>query len=66
MSHDDLLRELRKRGWSLERSGSGHFKARPTPESRCIVIAYSPSCPRGTLNTLARIKRMYGIDLRRN
>lgn len=64
MTQRDLMREIRRRGWTVEQTGGGHYRLRQAPDGPFIIIAFSPSCHRGTLNTVARIKRMFGVDLR--
>jgi len=37
-----LVRELEKQGFSVKRTGSGHWMARPPEGQGCVILAFSP------------------------
>lgn len=39
---DQLVRELEKQGFSVTRTGSGHWMVRPPKGDGCVVLAFSP------------------------
>jgi hypothetical protein len=39
---DQLIRELRSAGFSVKRTGSGHWMVRPAAGEGCVVLAFSP------------------------
>lgn len=65
MTHKDLIRKLRKCGFLFERTGAGHYKVRKEPEGRFVLVSFSPSDDRATLNSVMQIRKMLGIDIRK-
>jgi hypothetical protein len=55
-----LERDAEDRGWTVERTGSGHVKW-TSPGGQAVSTACSPSDPRTVDNDLARLRRA-GLD----
>lgn len=57
-----LVRELERQGFSVKRTGSGHWMVRPPEGEGCVILAFSPRV--ATFHkTLARLKNI-GYDPR--
>ncbi|QEG30212.1 hypothetical protein GobsT_50150 [Gemmata obscuriglobus] len=52
-----LIRELRRDGWTVTPTGSGHYKAMH-PNGGFVILAASPRGPRWQQNTRACIRRV--------
>lgn len=52
----ELMKRAKKQGWSVRKTGSGHwsFKA---PSGKTVVVAATPSDPRGMENARAELRR---------
>ena len=57
---DMLVRELEKQGFSVKRTGSGHWMVRPPEGEGCVVLAFSPRVA-SLHKTLSRLKTI-GYD----
>jgi len=49
------VRELKKQGFSVRRTGSGHWMVRPPEGEGCVVLAFSPKLA-AMHKTLARLE----------
>lgn len=59
----ELVRLLRKNGWSLDKTGGGHIKARPPGGGRFVVLSSTSSDYREHMNAIALIRRAgYELD----
>lgn len=60
----DILKTVKKAGWTVDRTNSGHFRLRaPDPKIPLIYAPYSPSDKRG-LKNLKALLRKCGVDIR--
>lgn len=50
-----LVRELEKQGFSVKRTGSGHWMVRPPEGEGCVTMAFSPRIA-SLHKTLSRLK----------
>lgn len=50
-----LVRELEKQGFSVKRTGSGHWMVRPPAGEGCVILAFSPKIA-ALHKTMARLK----------
>ena len=57
----DLIRSLRKQGWTVEQTRNNHWKATAPTGGQPEYIASTPSDHRSLKNTVARLKRL-GYD----
>jgi hypothetical protein len=55
-----LVKELEKAGFSVTRTGSGHWMVRPPVGDGCVVLAFSPRMS----NFHKTLKRLEGIGYR--
>jgi predicted RNA binding protein YcfA (HicA-like mRNA interferase family) len=63
VNHDiqGILKAVKKLGWEVERTNSGHFRLRaPDRTVPLIYVSYSPSDKRGTKNIKALLRK-YGV-----
>jgi predicted RNA binding protein YcfA (HicA-like mRNA interferase family) len=52
-----LVKDLRKQGFEVERTGSGHWKVTHPARGGCVVMAFSPSHT-GQHLTLKRLRKL--------
>lgn len=54
----EVLRELPRQGWRVERRGGGHYVAFPPDRSKQqVVFASTPSDHRALANTVSRLRK---------
>jgi predicted RNA binding protein YcfA (HicA-like mRNA interferase family) len=51
-----VARAARRAGWEISRTRSDHLRWR-APDGTVIVTASTPSCPAGSRNAIARLRR---------
>lgn len=54
----DLVKELRRQGWEVEKRKSNHIKATPPSGKGCVFFPCTPSDWRSLKNTKAKLKEM--------
>lgn len=54
---DKIIRDYRRRGWQIERTGSGHWRFTPPGGGRFVIASNSPSNMIGVFNIRADLKR---------
>lgn len=57
----DLLRDVRRAGWSVTTTGGGHLRLCPPRKGSCIYTGSTPSDHRSLANLRAQLKRA-GLD----
>jgi len=56
-----LLKQIRKKGCTVERTGSGHWRI-TTPNGASLITSFSPKTP-GALRDITRRLKKEGIEL---